>query len=140
MLELHGVGQPHAYETYRRRILYSSILPIEIGDFVTKDESAERSLGLSGVYLPPRKGQNVPKDGTKLHIILISAKKKWKNVPRKAIFCPKTFLRVVFPKHENVPIWHQNHKQASIAEESGWGFSTGIYLFFRDAMGVGKIM
>ena len=26
------------------------------------------------------------------------------------------------------------------AEESSRGFSTGIYLFFRDAMGVGKIM
>ena len=26
------------------------------------------------------------------------------------------------------------------AEESSRGFSTGIYLLFRDAMGVGKIM
>ena len=26
------------------------------------------------------------------------------------------------------------------AKESNMGFSTGIYLFFRDAMGVGKIM
>ena len=34
----------------------------------------------------------------------------------------------------------KTHKQASIAEESSRGFSTGIYLLFRDAMGVGKIM
>ena len=53
MLELHGVGSPHAYVAYRRRILYSSILPIEFGDFGIKDESAERSLGLSGVHPPP---------------------------------------------------------------------------------------
>ena len=91
MLELHGVGSPHAYVAYRRRILYSSILPIEIGDFVTKDESAERSLGLSGIHPPPRKGQNAPKDGTKLHIISIRAKKMRKNFASKSNFLPKDY-------------------------------------------------
>ena len=67
----------------------SCILPsfrFEIGDFVIKDESAERSLGLSGIYPPPRKEQNVPKDGTKIHIISIRAKKMGKNFASKSNF------------------------------------------------------
>ena len=67
----------------------SCILPslfFEIGDFVSKDESAERSLGLSGIHPPPRKGQNAPKDGTKLHIISIRAKKNEEKFALKSNF------------------------------------------------------
>ena len=105
MLELHGVGSPHAYVAYRRRILYSSILPIEFGDFGIKDESAERSLGLSGVYLPSRKVQNVPKDETKIHIISLRAKEKRKKFASKGCFstsspriCHETHIpRLLYP-------------------------------------------
>ena len=73
---------------------YPCVLPsyrFEIGDFEIKDESAERSLGLSGVYLPPRKVQNVPKDETKVHIISIRAKKKREKFAFKQNFLPKDF-------------------------------------------------
>ena len=68
---------------------YPCVLPsyrFEIGDFEIKDESAERSLGLSGVYLPSRKVQNVPKDETMIHIISLRAKEKRKKFASKGCF------------------------------------------------------
>ena len=84
----------------------SCILPsfrFEIGDFVIKDESAERSLGLPAVHLPSRKEQNVPKDGAKVHIISICAKKKWKNIASKCNFLPKVFPMSGIPKAWEYP-------------------------------------
>ena len=122
-------------------VALTSILPLEIYQISIQRMKARNALLVSRVSIHPHERSRTFRKTVQRYTLFQYAQRKWgKILPPKAIFCSMTFLRVVFPKHENVPIWHQNHKQASIAEESGWGFSTGIYLFFRDAMGVGKIM
>ena len=134
--------EPYAYVHTGGRCsdIHPSIL-WNFGDFVTKDESAERSLGLSGVHPPPWKGQNVPKDGTKVHIISIRAKKKWKKCASKCNFLPKGYPESRISKAwEYFNLTSKSISKPPFAEESSRVFSTGIYLLFRDAMGVGKIM
>ena len=122
----------------------SCILPsfsFEIGDFDSKDESAERSLGLSGIYPPPRKEQNVPKDGTKIHIISIRNKEMGEKFTSKCNFLPKGYPESRISKAWECPnLASKPISKPPFAGESSRAFSTRMYLFFRDAMGVGKIM
>ena len=67
--------EPYAYETYQGRCLDIQPSAIYIGDLVTKDESAERSLGRCGCHpAGTRGGQDGPQDGTKLRFSFETAK------------------------------------------------------------------
>ena len=87
------------------------------------------------------KGLNVPKDETKVHIIPLRAKKKWKNFASKCNFLPKGYPESRIPKAwEYSNLASKPISKPPFAGESSRAFSTGIYLFFREAMGMGEIM
>ena len=78
---------------------------------------------------------------TKIHIISIRAKKKREKFALECDFLPKDFPESGISKAWECPnLTSKLISKPPFAEESNRAFSTGMYLLFRDAMGVGKIM